>query len=88
MQKLTELESKAMTAISELTYAEYGFSDFGVDDVSKKINEPTTRVRGIASSLIQKGLIRVEESPCGKYELIYLQNEGYKFLGRADEIES
>jgi len=87
MVKLTELETKAMTAISKLTYAEYGFSDFGVDDVAKKMSEPTTKIRGVASSLIKKGLIEISPSSDEESELVYLSNTGYEYLGRADEIE-
>jgi predicted transcriptional regulator len=56
---LTALESTALQSIANLMYAELGFSDIGATDVSKYAGIKMSALRGVLSSLVQKGHINI-----------------------------
>jgi predicted transcriptional regulator len=68
---LTELETKTLTAIANGMYAEPGFSDIDVNDVSEMTDLPTKTIRGALGSLVKKGIIQVDTNDSG-YDIIYL----------------
>jgi hypothetical protein len=72
---LTELESKTLTAFVGGLYAEPGFSDVDVNDLSSELGISTKVLRGALGSLVKKGVVFVDESDSG-YDIIYL-NKSY-----------
>ena len=72
---LTELESKTLTTFIGGLYAEPGFSDVDVNDLSKELAISTKVLRGALGSLVKKGIVFVDESDSG-YDIIYL-NKSY-----------
>lgn len=58
---LTALEKQALQAIADGMYAELGFSDVGATDVSEATGIKMSSLRGVLSSLVQKGHISIEE---------------------------
>jgi sugar-specific transcriptional regulator TrmB len=69
---LTELETATLEALINGLYAEPGFSDVDASDLSHMTNIPTRQLRGVISSLVQKGIVFVENSGTG-YDLVYLK---------------
>lgn len=99
---LTEMEKTAMKAIDLLNYAEYGFSDYDAQDVSDRTEIPINVMRGVIGSLVKKNLLWIEEyekfgmklvgkvwknTVIKRYQMIHLTDDGYRYLGREDEIE-
>jgi hypothetical protein len=74
---LTELESKTLTAFIGGLYAEPGFSDVDVRDLSKELEISTKVLRGVLGSLVKKGIIFVDDN--GGSDIIYM-NEEYWYL--------
>ena len=72
---LTELESKTLTAFIGGLYAEPGFSDVDVNDLSSELGIPTKVLRGALGSLVKKNIVFVDENNSG-YDIIYL-NKNY-----------
>jgi hypothetical protein len=72
---LTELESKTLTTFIGGLYAEPGFSDVDVNDLSSELGISTKVLRGALGSLVKKGVVFVDESDSG-YDIIYL-NKSY-----------
>jgi hypothetical protein len=75
---LTELESKTLNAFIRGLYAEPGFSDVDVNDLSSILEIPTKVLRGVLGSLVKKGIISIEENG-GGYDIIYMR-EKYWYL--------
>lgn len=75
---LTELESLTLTAFIRGLYAEPGFSDVDVNDLSKELEIPTKVLRGVLGSLVKKGIVSIEENG-GGYDIIYMR-EKYWYL--------
>ena len=80
--RLTELESKTLTAFIGGLYAEPGFSDVDVNDLSKELEIPTKVLRGVLGSLVKKGIVSVDENG-GGYDIIYMR-EKYWYLVNED----
>jgi hypothetical protein len=85
-ENLTPMEEKTLGAIIDGLYAEPGFSDIDANDVSKETEIPTRKLRGVLSSLIQKGYIHIVPTDPWQgfgsrkmpvYEIIYLNEEKY-----------
>ena len=68
---LTELESKTLTTFIGGLYAEPGFSDVDVNDLSSELGIPTKVLRGALGSLVKKNIVFVDEND-GGYDIIYL----------------
>jgi len=58
---LTALEKQALQSIADGMYAEIGFSSIGATDVSEDTGIKMSSLRGVLSSLVQKGHISIEE---------------------------
>jgi hypothetical protein len=69
---LTELESKTLTAFIGGLYAEPGFSDVDVKDLSLELGISTKVLRGVLGSLVKKDIVFVDENNSG-YDIIYLK---------------
>jgi DNA-binding MarR family transcriptional regulator len=67
---LTTLEKITLNSLVEQLYAEAGFSDVDVNDISNDINVSTSIIRGALGSLSKKGYIFVETQ--NGYDIIYL----------------
>ena len=79
---LTELESKTLNAFIGGLYAEPGFSDVDVNDLSKELEISTKVLRGVLGSLVKKGIVSVDENG-GGYDIIYMR-EKYWYLVNED----
>ena len=75
---LTELESKTITAFIGGLYAEPGFSDVDVRDLSSELEISTKVLRGVLGSLVKKGIVSIENNG-GGYEIIHMR-EKYWYL--------
>ena len=69
--KLTELESKTLNTFVGCLYAEPGYSDVDVNDLSSELGIPTKVLRGALGSLVKKNIVFVDEND-GGYDIIYL----------------
>ena len=68
---LTELEGKTLQSFIDHLYAEPGFSDVDVRDISKDLGIDTKVIRGALGSLVKKGIVQIEAND-SKYDIIYL----------------
>jgi DNA-binding IscR family transcriptional regulator len=75
---LTELESLTLTAFIKGLYAEPGFSDVDVNDLSSELEIPTKVLRGVLGSLVKKNIVSIEENG-GGYDIIHMR-EKYWYL--------
>ena len=75
---LTELETKTLTTFVGCLYAEPGFSDVDVKDLSSELGISTKVLRGALGSLVKKDIVFVDENNSG-YDIIYL-NKPYWHL--------
>ena len=57
--QVTKLEKIVLEALAKEMYAEYGFSDAGLQEVVDNSGLTANIVRGVQSSLIKKNLIEV-----------------------------
>jgi hypothetical protein len=77
---LTELESLTLNAFIKGLYAEPGFSDVDVNDLSSVLGIPTKVLRGVLGSLVKKGIVFIDAAHwVGGYDIIYL-SESYWYL--------
>ncbi len=81
--KLTELESKTLFTFVSCLYAEPGFSDVDVNDLSSELSISTKVLRGVLGSLVKKGVVTINSNGSG-YDIIdlnvrywYLVNESW-----------
>jgi hypothetical protein len=75
---LTELESLTLNAFIKGLYAEPGFSDVDVNDLSSVLGIPTKVLRGVLGSLVKKGIVSIEDNG-GGYDIIHMR-EMYWYL--------
>ena len=68
---LTELESKTLSTFVGCLYAEPGFSDVDVNDLSDELGISTKIIRGALGSLVKKGVVTIEKND-SNYDIIYL----------------
>lgn len=68
---LTELESKTLSTFVGSLYAEPGFSDVDVKDLSDELGISSKIIRGALGSLVKKGIVTIENNGQG-YDIIYL----------------
>jgi predicted transcriptional regulator of viral defense system len=68
---LTELETKTLTTFVGCLYAEPGFSDVDVKDLSEVTGISTKSIRGALGSLVKKGVVTVNTND-GGYDIIDL----------------
>jgi len=68
---LTELETKTLTTYVGCLYAEPGFSDVDVNDISECTGISTKSIRGALGSLVKKGVVTINTNDSG-YDIIDL----------------
>jgi DNA-binding MarR family transcriptional regulator len=68
---LTELETKTINTFVGCLYAEPGFSDVDVKDLSEVTGISTKSIRGALGSLVKKGVVTVNPNDSG-YDIIDL----------------
>jgi len=68
---LTELETKTLTTFVGCLYAEPGFSDVDVKDLSEVTGISSKSIRGALGSLVKKGVVTVNTNDSG-YDIIDL----------------
>ena len=56
----TSQEKKFIKELEILLYAEWGFSDVEVKDITEKLNIPIKSAKGILGSLVKKGILSTE----------------------------
>lgn len=66
--KVTHLEKQVLEALGKGMFAEFGYSDVGIEEIARDTNLSHKVIRGVASSLIKKGLIEIDDR----------EDEGYK----------
>jgi predicted transcriptional regulator len=69
--KLTELESKTLNTFVSCLYAEPGYSDVDVNDLSSELGISTKVLRGALGSLVKKGVVTINSND-GGYDIIDL----------------
>jgi hypothetical protein len=69
--KLTELESKTLNTFVSCLYAEPGYSDVDVNDLSSELGISTKVLRGALGSLVKKGVVTINPNG-GGYDIIDL----------------
>jgi predicted transcriptional regulator of viral defense system len=72
---ITWLEDKTLSTFIGCLYAEPGYSDVDVNDISEILDIPTKTIRGALGSLVKKGIITIDRNDSG-YDIIYL-NKNY-----------
>jgi len=53
---ITWLEDKTLSTFISCLYAEPGYSDVDVNDISEELGIPTKTIRGALGSLVKKGI--------------------------------
>lgn len=71
---LTPLEVKTLSTFVDCLYAEPGYSDVDVNDISEELSIPTKTIRGALGSLVKKGVVTVDRNDSG-YDIIYLDKK-------------
>jgi DNA-binding IscR family transcriptional regulator len=84
---LTELESLTLTAFIGGLYAEPGFSDVDVNDLSKELEISTKVLRGVLGSLVKKGIVSIEANG-GGYDIIHMREEYWYLVNEEWASES
>ena len=74
---LTPQENQVLEALIRNLYAEAGFSDIDAHDLSRVTNIPTRSIRGTLSSLVKKGIVFIEATDSGEYQIVYLHDDYY-----------
>jgi predicted transcriptional regulator len=81
--KLTDLEEKTLNTFISCLYAEPGYSDVDVNDLSEELDISTKSIRGALGSLVKKGVVTINTNDSG-YDIIdlnirywYLVNESW-----------
>jgi hypothetical protein len=80
--KLTELETKTLDTFIGCLYAEPGFSDVDVNDISVCTGVSTKIIRGALGSLVKKGVIFIDKNDSG-YDIIYLNKEYWHLVSES-----
>jgi DNA-binding MarR family transcriptional regulator len=71
---LTELESKTLQSLIDGLYAEPGYSDVDVKDISEDLGIDTKIIRGALGSLVKKEIVQIDTNDSG-YDIIYLNTK-------------
>jgi Fic family protein len=74
---LTAMEQSVLKAFINNLYAETGFSDIDAKDLSIWTGISTRSIRGVLSSLVQKGYLDIDEANDAGYVIIYLKESKY-----------
>ncbi len=79
---LTELESKTLESFVLSLYAEPGYSDVDVNDISEDLGISTKVIRGALGSLVKKGIVTIDTNDSG-YDIIYLNTEYWHLVNES-----
>ena len=79
---LTELETKTLTTFIGGLYAEPGFSDVDVNDLSSELGISTKVLRGALGSLVKKGIVCIDSND-GNYDIIYLNKPYWSLVNES-----
>jgi DNA-binding IscR family transcriptional regulator len=79
---LTELETKTLTTFIGGLYAEPGFSDVDVNDLSSELGISTKVLRGALGSLVKKGIVCIDNND-GAYDIIYLNKPYWSLVNES-----
>jgi DNA-binding MarR family transcriptional regulator len=80
--KLTELESKTLSTFVSCLYAEPGYSDVDVNDLSEELNISTKIIRGALGSLVKKDVVSIDRNDSG-YDIIYLNKQYWHLVNES-----
>lgn len=69
--EITPNEKQLIDTLIKLLYAESGYSDVDVSDLSEHMHRSMPEVKGILSSLVKKSLISTDRTDSG-FDLVYL----------------
>ena len=75
-ENLTLMEAKVLDSLISMLYAEEGFSDVDAKDLSTDTGIPTRSIRGVLSSLVQKGYVSIDDPGVG-FQIVYLSSDKY-----------
>jgi len=75
---VTRNEKQFIDTLISLLYAEAGFSDVDVTDMSRKMKAPVPTVKGVMGSLVKKGLVNTYDDD-GFEGIIYLDESLYHY---------
>lgn len=75
-ENLTAMEAQVLDSLICELYAEPGFSDVDAKDLSQITGIPTRSIRGVLSSLVQKGYVWIDDPGVG-IQIVYLAREKY-----------
>lgn len=73
-ENLTAMEAQVLESLISQLYAEPGFSDVDANDLSQDTGIPTRKIRGVLSSLVQKGYVFIDDPGAG-FQIVYLCDE-------------
>jgi predicted DNA-binding transcriptional regulator len=79
---LTELESKTLESFVLSLYAEPGFSDVDVNDISADLGISSKIIRGALGSLVKKGIVTIDTNDSG-YDIIYLNTKYWPLVNES-----
>jgi DNA-binding MarR family transcriptional regulator len=87
--KLTDLEEKTLNTFISCLYAEPGYSDVDVNDLSEELDISTKSIRGALGSLVKKGIIFIDRND-SNYDIIYLHKPYWHLVNEnwAEEAEN
>jgi DNA-binding MarR family transcriptional regulator len=86
---LTELEGKTLQSLIDGLYAEPGYSDVDVKDISEDLGIDTKIIRGALGSLVKKEIVQIDTNDSG-YDIIYLNTKYWPLVNEnwAEESKS
>jgi len=76
--KVTKLEKLVLEALAKEMYAEFTFSDVDINDMVRETKLSANVLRGVASSLIKKGFLMIDDNGCtgsDRHYIWYLDHE-------------
>lgn len=85
---LTHLETITLNAYVSCLYAEPGYSDVDVKDLSEALNISSKVIRGVLGSLVKKGVVSINTNDSG-YDIIDLHTPYWHLVNEnwAEEAE-
>ena len=75
-ENLTAMEAQVLESLISQLYAEPGFSDVDAKELSQITGISTRSIRGVLSSLVQKGYVFIDDPGAG-VQIVYLAHEKY-----------
>mgnify|MGYP003667851677 FL=1 len=60
--KVTNLENQVLMAVVDGMYAEWGFSDYSMNELTEDTNISPNVLRGVVGSLVKKGFLNIQDA--------------------------